>query len=159
MADSNEVYVSEEGLKKMKADLHRLKHEERPKIVAEIKRAREMGDLSENAEYHAAKEVQTHIERQIADLEFKLSRVKVIKRDEVAKGKAYLFAKVTVVDVDDEDDEETYTLVPPDEIDVANNHISIESPIGVGLRGKEVGDIAEIQVPAGTIKFKITRIE
>lgn len=159
MVDSNEVYVSEEGLEKMKVELHRLKHEERPKIVAEIKRAREMGDLSENAEYHAAKETQTHIERQISDLEFKLSRVKVIKRDEVAKGKAYLFAKVTVVDVDDEDDEEVYTLVPPDEVDIDNNHISIESPIGVGLRGKEVGDIAEIQAPAGTIKFKITKIK
>lgn len=158
MGNSNEVYVSEEGLEKMKKELHHLKYTKRPEIVGEIKRAMEMGDLSENAEYHAAKEAQTHIERQIADLEFKLSRIKVIKRDEVAKGKAYLFAKVTIVDLDD-DEEETYTLVSPEETDVANNCISIESPIGIGLRGKEVGDVVDIKVPAGILKYKITKIE
>ncbi|MCK5125329.1 MAG: transcription elongation factor GreA [candidate division Zixibacteria bacterium] len=158
MGNSNEVYVSEEGLEKMKAELHLFKYTKRPEIVAEIKRAMEMGDLSENAEYHAAKETQTHIERKIADLEFKLSRIKVIKRDEVAKGKAYLFAKVTIVDLDD-DEEETYTLVSPEETDLENNCISIESPIGLGLRGKEVGDKVKIKVPAGTLKYKITKIE
>ncbi|MEZ5357457.1 MAG: transcription elongation factor GreA [Candidatus Zixiibacteriota bacterium] len=158
MGNSNEVYVSEEGLEKMKQDLHHLKYTKRPEIVAEIKRAMEMGDLSENAEYHAAKEAQTHIERQIAELEFKLSRVKVIRRDDVAKGKAYLFAKVTIVDLDD-DEEETYTLVSPEETDIKNNCISIESPIGKGLRGKEVGDVVDIKVPAGVLKYKITKIE
>ncbi len=155
---SNEVYVSEEGLEKMKTDLHFLKYTKRPEIVAEIKRAMEMGDLSENAEYHAAKEAQTHIERQIADLEFKLSRIKVVKRDEVAKGKAYLFAKVTLIDLDD-DEEETYTLVSPEETDIEKNCISIESPIGVGIRGKEAGDEVEIKVPAGVLRYKIKKVE
>lgn len=158
MGESNYIYVSEEGLEKMKADLHKLKYEDRPTIVAEIKRARELGDLSENAEYHAAKEAQTHIERQISELEFKLSRVKVVKRDEVAKGKAYLFAKVTVVDLDD-NEEEVYTLVPAEETDIEKNHISIESPIGEGLRGKAPGDVVNISVPAGTIRYKITKID
>jgi transcription elongation factor GreA len=158
MAESNSIHMSEEGYEKLKADLHKLKFVERPRIVAEIKIAREFGDLSENAEYHAAKEAQTHIERNIAELEFKLSRALVVKKDDVVKGKAYLFAKVTLVDIDD-DEEEIYTLVPAEESDPDKNHISVKSPIGQGLLGKEVGDVVEIKVPAGVLKYKITKIE
>jgi transcription elongation factor GreA len=158
MAESNSIHMSEEGYEKLKADLHKLKFVERPRIVAEIKKAREFGDLSENAEYHAAKEAQTHIERNIAELEFKLSRALVVKKDDVVKGKAYLFAKVTLVDIDD-DEEEIYTLVPAEESDPDKNHISVKSPIGQGLLGKEVGDVVEIKVPAGVLKYKITKIE
>ena len=158
MAESNSIHMSEEGYEKLKADLHKLKFVERPRIVSEIKKAREFGDLSENAEYHAAKEAQTHIERNIAELEFKLSRARVVKKDDVIKGKAYLFAKVTLIDIDD-DEEEVYTLVPAEESEPDKNHISVKSPIGQGLLGKEVGDVVEIKVPAGVLKYKITKIE
>lgn len=159
MTDSSPIHMSKEGYEKLKADLHRMKYTERPAIVAEIKRAMEMGDLSENAEYHAAKEAQTHIERAIAELEFKLSRAKVVNRDDVVKGKAYLFAKVTVIDLDDDEEEETYTLVSPEETKPEENHISIKSPIGQGLLGKQVGDEVAIDVPAGVLRYKITKIE
>jgi len=158
MTDSGPLHMSEQGFEKLKTELHKLKYTDRPAIVAEIKRAMEMGDLSENAEYHAAKEAQTHLERTIAELEFKLSRAKIVKKEDVVQGKAYMFAKVTVVDVDD-DEEEVYTLVSPEETNLDLNHISIKSPIGQGLLGKEVGDEVTIKVPAGTLKYKITKIE
>lgn len=157
MSDSGPVHVSADGLKKMKEELHRLKFTDRPGIVAEIKRAREMGDLSENAEYHAAKEAQGHIERKISDIEFKLTRIIVINKEDVVKGKAYLFAKVTVEDLDD-GEVEIYTLVSAEETDLDKGHISIKSPIGQGLLGGEVGDVVEIKVPAGIMKYKITKI-
>lgn len=158
MESSGPFYMSEEGYEKLKAELHKLKYTDRPAVVEEIKKAREHGDLSENAEYDAAKEAQTHLERQIGELEFKIAYAKIVKRDEVAKDKAYLFAKVTVVDLDD-DEEEVYTLVSPEETDPDTNHISIKSPIGQGLLGKKVGDEVSIKVPAGTLKYKITKIE
>jgi transcription elongation factor GreA len=158
MTDSGHIHMSEEGYEKLRADLHKLKFVERPRIVAEIKKAREFGDLSENAEYHAAKEAQSHLERSIAELEFKLARAKVIKREEVIKGKAYLFAVVTLVDIDD-GEEEVYTLVPPEESNPDKNHISVKSPIGQGLLGRQVGDEVEIRVPAGVLKYRITKID
>ena len=151
-------YMSEEGLEKLKAELHKLKYTDRPAVVEEIKKAREHGDLSENAEYDAAKEAQTHVERQIGELEFKIAHARVIKRDEVAKDKAYLFAKVTVVDLDD-DEEEEYTLVAPDEAAPDKNHISIKSPVGQGLLGKGIGEKVTIQVPAGKLQYKIIDIK
>lgn len=157
--DSGEpIYMSEEGYEKLKAELHRLKYTDRPGIVHEIKKARELGDLAENAEYHAAKEAQGLLERQISELEFKIAHARVIKRDEVSKDKAYLFARVTVVDLDG-DEEEIYTLVPPEESNPDGSHISIKSPIGQGLLGKQVGDEVTIQVPAGLLRYKITKIE
>ena len=155
---SGPFYMSEEGYEKLKAELHKLKYTDRPAVVSEIKKAREHGDLSENAEYDAAKEAQSHLERQIGELEYKIAHAKIIKRDEVAKDKAYLFAKVTVIDLDD-DEEEIYTLVAPDETNPDQNHISIKSPIGQGLLGKGVGEEVTIKVPAGTLKYKITKIE
>jgi transcription elongation factor GreA len=158
MDQTGPFYMSEEGYEKLKSELHKLKYTDRPAVVEEIKKAREHGDLSENAEYDAAKEAQTHLERQIADLEFKIAHAKVVKRDEVNKDKAYLFARVTVVDLDD-DEEEIYTLVAPDEANPDKNHISIKSPIGQGLLGKKPGDEVTIKVPAGTLNYKITNIE
>lgn len=158
MDNPGPIYMSEEGFEKLKAELHRLKYTDRPAVVAEIKKAREHGDLAENAEYDAAKETQTLVERQIADLEFKIAHARVVKKDEVAKDKAYLFASVTVVDLDD-DEEEIYTLVPVEEADPDKNHISIKSPIGKGLLGKGVGEEVAIEVPAGTIRYRITKID
>ncbi|NOY87880.1 MAG: transcription elongation factor GreA [FCB group bacterium] len=151
------IYISKEGRLKLEAQLKQLKYEERPKIIAEIKRAMEMGDLSENAEYHAAKEAQTHIERKIAELQDKLSRVREIDTENIPDDKVYLFAKVLVKDLDDEE-EILYTVAPPDEVDVDNDIISVKSPIGAALLGKEVGDTVEVEIPAGKIKFEILKI-
>ncbi len=154
---NDRVRMSKAGVRKLEIELKRMKFEERPAIVAEIKRARELGDLSENAEYHAAKEKQTHIERKISEIEYKLSQVEILDTDNIPDDKVYLFAKVLVEDVDDGEQLE-YTIVPPDETDIDNDVISVHSPIGKGLLGKAVGEIAEFQVPRGTMKYKILKI-
>ncbi len=154
---SEPEYMSKDGIIKLEAELKRLKFTERPRVVAEIKRTRELGDLSENAEYHAAKEEQTHLERKIADIEFKLSKVQLLDTDAISSDKAYLFAKVLVKDKSDGEEIE-YTLAPPDEADVDNDIISVKSPVGKALLGKEVGDVVDIQVPAGKIQYEVVRI-
>ena len=154
---SDPVYLSKEGRIKLEAELKRLKFEERPRIVAEIKRAREMGDLSENAEYHAAKEAQGHLERKVAELSDKLSRVRTVDTDQISSDKVYLFARVLVKDLEDGEEIE-YTIAPADESDVDNDIISVESPIGAGLLGKAVGDIAEIKIPVGVMRYEILKI-
>jgi len=154
---SEPIYLSKEGRLKLEAELKRLKFDERPKLVAEIKRAREMGDLTENAEYHAAKEAQTHLERQIADLQYKLSRVRTVDSDRIPDDKVYLFAKVLVKD-QSTGEEILYTVVPPDETDIDNDIISVKSPIGAAMLGKVVGDVVEITVPAGLLKYEILKI-
>ncbi len=150
-------YMSKEGLRKMEAELKRLKFKERPKLVAEIKRTMELGDLSENAEYHAAKEAQTHLERKIADMEYKLSRTRILETDDIPSDKVYLLAKVLVKDVSDGEEIE-FTIAPPEETDVDNDVISVKSPIGSALLGKAVGDTVQVQVPAGTIEYEIIKI-
>lgn len=151
------IYVSKEGLLKMEQELRRLKFEERPKIVAEIKRTRELGDLSENAEYHAAKEAQVHLERKIGEMELRLSRVQSVDTSNIPDDKAYLYAKVTVKDHSN-GEEIVYTLVSQDEADVDLDIISIKSPVGSALLGKAVGETVEIQVPAGKIKYEVIKI-
>lgn len=151
------VYLSKAGRIKLEGELRRLKFEERPGIVAEIKRAKELGDLSENAEYHAAKEAQGHLERKIAQLEDKLSRVRTVDTDAIPDDKVYLFAKVLVRDLDDGEEIE-YTVVPPEEADVDNDVISVKSPIGQGLLGKAEGEKVSITIPAGTLNYEIVRI-
>jgi transcription elongation factor GreA len=117
----------------------------------------ELGDLSENAEYHAAKEAQTHIERKLAELEDKLSRVRSVDIDKIPSDKVYLFARVLVKDLRDNDEIE-FTIVPPDEADVDNDVISVKSPIGQALLGHAVGDVVEFTVPAGPVKYEILKI-
>ena len=154
---SDHIYLSRDGRLKMEAELKRLKFEERPRIISEIKRAKELGDLSENAEYHAAKEAQVHIERKISEIEDKLSRVRTLDVDKIPNDKVYLFSRVLVKDK--RDGEETlYTVVPADEADVDNDVISVKSPIGAALLGKTLGDVVEITVPAGKITYEILRI-
>lgn len=154
---SEPIYMSKEGLLKLEAKLKRLKYEDRPKVVAEIKRTRELGDLSENAEYHAAKEAQGHLERKISELELRFTRVQSVDTSKIPDDKVYLYAKVTVKDLSD-GEEILYTLVSPDEADVDNDIISIKSPVGAALMGNAVGDKVEINVPAGTIKNEIVKI-
>ncbi len=153
----SQQYISREGRQRLEAELHTLKFTERPKIVAEIKRTRELGDLSENAEYHAAKEAQRHLERKISELEQKIARSQVIDTSQIPSDKVYLFATVVVRDTDD-GEEITYKVVPADEADVDNDIISVASPIGKGLLGKSVGEIAEIPIPAGILRYEIIDI-
>jgi len=154
---NDKKYISKEGRRKLEEELKRLKYTDRPAIVSEIKRAREMGDLSENAEYHAAKESQGHLERKISELEFTLSQVQMIDASEIPSDKVYLFASVKLKDLSD-GEELTYTIVPAEEADVDRDMISVSSPIGAGLLGKAIGETAEIEVPAGTLKYEIIDI-
>lgn len=154
---SDHIYLSKDGRIKMEAELKKMKFEERPRIIAEIKRAMELGDLSENAEYHAAKEAQRHIERKIAEIEDKLSRVRTVDVDKIPNDKVYLFSRVLVKDQRN-GEEILYTIAPADEADVDNDIISVKSPIGAGLLGKAIEDLVEIQVPAGLLKYKILKI-
>lgn len=155
--NSEPIYLSKDGRIKLEAELKRLKFEERPRIVSEIKRAREMGDLSENAEYHAAKEAQGHLERKVAELEDKLSRVRTVDADQIPSDKVYLFARVLVKDLEDGEEIE-YTIAPADEADVDNDIISVKSPIGAGLLGKAVGETAEIKIPVGVLRYEVLKI-
>lgn len=150
-------YISKEGRARLEKELKRLKYTDRPAIVAEIKRAREMGDLKENAEYHAAKEAQGHLERKISELELTLSQVQMIDTSEIPSDKVYLFASVKLKDLSD-GEELTYTIVPVEEADIDRDMISVSSPIGAGLLGKAIGETAEIEVPAGTLKYEIIDI-
>ena len=151
------TYMSKDGIVKLEKELKRLKFEKRPEIVAEIKRTRELGDLSENAEYHAAKEAQGHLERKIADLEDSLSRAHPIDKDKIPTDKVYLFAKVLLKHVADGDTIE-YTIVPPEEADIDEDMISIKSPIAAALLGKSEGDTVEIKIPAGSVTYEILKI-
>ncbi len=155
--DRKPVYLSKDGLRKLEVELKKLKTQDRRQIISEIKRARELGDLSENAEYHAAKEAQTHIERKIAELEDKLSRARTLDTDNIPSDKAYIFAKVTVKDLK-KGFEIEYTLVPPDEADVDNDMISTKSPVGAALLGKGIGEKIDIKVPAGLLQYEIIKI-
>ena len=156
MADDT-VYMTEEGLEDLKEELHRLRTEERSRIADEIAEARAKGDLSENAEYDAAKEEQGKLEARIAEIEDTIARARVVDESTVDDSKAYILSNVTVENLDT-GDEQTYTLVSEQEADVANGKISVESPIGEGLLGKEEGDEVEIEVPAGTVRLKIAEI-
>ena len=154
---SNRVPMTREGHDKLEAELHRLKAVERPENVKEIETARAHGDISENAEFHAAKEKQSHIAGRIRLVEDRLARAQVIdptgaSADEVRFG-------VTVVLLDSETDEEkTYQIVGEDESDAANGRISITSPIARALLGKGVDDSVTVRVPKGVREFEIREI-
>lgn len=152
------VYLTPEGREKMLEELKRLKAVDRRQIVAEISRARDHGDLSENAEYHAAKEKQVFIERKISELEEKARRIKVIDASEVETDRAYLLCMVRVQDCKS-GEEILYQLVSPEEADFDLDRISIESPVGRGLLGKARGETVKIQIPAGVLKYKILSID
>lgn len=157
MADDKTVYMTEEGLEELKEELHRLRTKERSRIADEIAEARAKGDLSENAEYDAAKEEQGKLESRIAEIEDTIARARVVDESTVDDSKAYILSDVTVENLDS-GDEHTFTLVSEQEANVSENKISIESPIGKGLLGKEQGDEVAIDVPAGTVHLKIVDI-
>jgi len=152
------LVVSREGLNKMRAELEHLQKVERPAISAAIAQARGLGDLSENAEYHSAKERQALIEARINQLQHDIARAEVIDPSQVAQGVVVFGRTVRVKDLDD-GSEETFTLVGPHETDIDTGKISVESPIGRGLLGKKPGDRVEIKVPAGTIRYQVLALE
>ncbi|MFN7312021.1 MAG: transcription elongation factor GreA [Bacteroidota bacterium] len=150
-------YVSKEGWEKMQKELHELKFVQRPFISKQIADARDKGDLSENAEYHAAKEDQGLLEARIAQLEDLITRTRIIDETKLDTSKAMMLSKVKVKNLTT-NKEMIYTLVSDSEADFKTGKISIKSPIGAGLMGKKVGEIAEVNAPAGTIKFEIIDI-
>ena len=150
--------MTAEGFRALEAELKILKSEERPAVIAAIAEARAHGDLSENAEYHAAKERQSYIEGRVAELEDKLARADVIDTSKLRGATVKFGAKVTVTD---EDTEETfiYKIVGEDEADVSAGKISITSPIARAMIGKEEGESAEVSAPGGAKTFEIVSIE
>jgi len=148
-------YYSKEGYKKLKQELEELL-KEKPKIAQRIADARELGDLSENSEYHAAREALAMLEMKIHQLQETLANARVLKED-LDPDLALILSTVTFENLDT-GQEFTYTLVSPAEADFANKKVSIEAPIGKALLGKRVGDEFEIQVPAGTMRVKIKKI-
>tara|TARA_B100001059_G_C17678459_1_gene498328 strand:- start:127 stop:624 length:498 start_codon:yes stop_codon:yes gene_type:complete len=154
---SNVSYYTPEGLRKLKDELVHLEQVERPRVSQEIADARDKGDLSENAEYHAAKEEQSLLETKIAKLKNVVAHARIIDESQIDASKALIQSLVKIKNVAN-DMEFTYRLVADSESDIRGGKLSVNSPIGKGLLGKEVGDIAEIQVPAGIMKFEILEI-
>ena len=154
---SEVAYYSDEGLKKLRDELEKMEHVERPRVTKEIADARDKGDLSENAEYHAAKEEQSMLEYKIAQLKNTLSKARLIDESLLDTSKVLALSKVKIKNLDNKKEFE-YTLVADAVSDLSQGKLSVSSPIGKGLLGKEVGDVTEIQVPNGVMKFEILKI-
>jgi transcription elongation factor GreA len=151
------VPMTPNGYQKLREELERLLKVDRPKNIKDIAEARAHGDLSENAEYHAAKERQSFIVGKIQELKTKLALAEVIDPSRINQSKVAFGAKVKVLDIE-ADEEYVFTLVGADEADVRNGKISINSPVGRALLGKEVGDTAIIKAPARTMEYEILEI-
>jgi len=154
---SNVSYYTAEGLKNLKAELNQLRDIERPKASQDIAEARDKGDLSENAEYDAAKEAQGLLEMRISKMEATLANARLIDESQLDTSKVLVLSTVKLKNQTN-GMEMKYTLVAESEADLKTGKISVNSPIGKGLLGKEVGDVAEITVPNGTMKFDILEI-
>jgi transcription elongation factor GreA len=150
-------YYSAEGLKKLKEELIQLEQVERPRVTVEIADARDKGDLSENAEYHAAKEEQSHLEFKIAKLKNVISSARILDESQLDTSKVLIHSNVVIKNTAN-GMEFKYRLVADSETDVRNGKLSVNSPIGKGLLGAKVGDISEIEVPSGVMKFEIIAI-
>ncbi len=155
MAGTN--YVTQETFEKMQAELHTLKSVDRPAASAAIAEAREKGDLKENAEYDAAKEAQGLLEAKINTLEAALNSARILDASTIDTSRVSILTKVTLTNVATKKSV-TYQIVSESEADLKAGKISVTSPIGSGLLGKTVGDVAEVKVPAGLLKFKIEAI-
>ncbi len=151
------TYYREEGLENLKKELDHLIRVERPSLSKQIAEARDKGDLSENAEYHAAKEAQGMLELKISKLQELVRNARIIDESKLDASKVLLLSTVVIKNLKN-GTEMKYTLVPEQEADMKAAKISVTSPIAKGLLGKEVGDTANIKVPAGTIPFKIIEI-
>lgn len=156
MSNQN-VYLTPDALDRIKEELQFLRTKERARIAGEIAEARAQGDLSENAEYDAAKEEQGHIEARIAKLEETISSARMVDEKQIDASKARILSTVRVKNMGTKQ-EQAFTLVASQEADVTSGKISVTSPIGKGLLGSAIGDVVEIKVPAGKIKMKVIGI-
>jgi transcription elongation factor GreA len=150
-------YITKETLEQMKSELQHMKGVERPAASRAIAEAREKGDLKENAEYDAAKEAQGLLEAKIALLEGQIASARIVDESTIDTSKVSILTKVKVINLNTKK-EVTYKIVSEKEADLKAGKISITSPIGRGLLGKKVGEVAEVQAPAGMIKFKVEDI-
>ena len=153
----NVSYYTPEGYAKLKAELEHMKTVERAHVIKQIAEARDKGDLSENAEYDAAKEAQGMLELRIAKLEETLASARVVDASQVDNSKVLILSTVRIRNQQN-GKEVTYTLVAQNEANIAQGKISVDSPIGKGLLGKSVGEVAEIKVPSGTMHFEVLEI-
>ena len=151
------IYLSQEGYDNLKTELQTLKSVDRPRVINQISEARDKGDLSENAEYDAAKEAQGLLEARISKLENDVANARVLDHEDMDTSTVHLLTKVTIKNMAS-GMEMTYAIVSEAEADLAAKKISVTSPIGKGLLGKAVGDIADIEVPNGIIHFEIIKI-
>ena len=152
------IYLSQKGYDNLKAELKLLKSVDRPRVINQISEARDKGDLSENAEYDAAKEAQGLLEARIAKLENDVANARVLDHEDMDTSTVHLLTKVTISNTAN-GMEMTYAIVSESEADLAAKKISVTSPIGKGLLGKAIGDIADIEVPNGIMHFKIIDIQ
>lgn len=150
-------YVTEEGLKKLQEELHQLKTKERPSISRQIAEARDKGDLSENAEYDAAKDAQGHLELKISKLEALVRNSKIVDASKIDTSKVSILSKVKIKNATT-GKTMIYWIVPETEANLKEGKISVDSPIARGLLGKKVGEKTDVQVPAGKISFEIISI-
>lgn len=157
MSKRKKVYLTKEGLEELKEELHFLRTKERTRISNEIAEARAHGDISENAEYDAAKEAQGKLEAKISKLEDTIARARLIDEKQIDTSKAYILSNVTIKNLKT-DSTQTYQLVSEQEADISENRISVDSPIGKSLLGKAIGDVVEVNVPAGTVEFEVMDI-
>ncbi len=148
------IYMSEQGYNDLKNELEHLKSVERPRVINDIATAREKGDLSENAEYHAAKDEQAHLEDKILKLEDSFARARIMDNSKIDTSKAIMLSNVTIKNVKT-GMEITYQLVSHAEANVKMKKISVDSPIGKGLLGTKVGDVVDIKIPSGIIEFEV----
>lgn len=151
-------YVTADGLKKMKEELARLEGEERPKVIQQIAEARDKGDLSENAEYDAAKEAQSHLETKIAQLKLQIAESRVLDASKIDTTQVQILTKVTIKNTKN-NAQMAYSIVPETEANLKAGKIAVSTPIAQGLIGKKVGELAEVKVPAGVMTFEIVKIE
>lgn len=154
---SDITYYTEQGLKALKDELHQLETFERPKVSQQIAEARDKGDLSENAEYDAAKEAQGLLEMKISQLKTLISTARVLDDSDMDTSKVLILSKVKIKNLKN-GMEVQYTLVAENEANLKEKKISVDSPIGKGLLGHSVGDIADVQTPGGIIQFEIIEI-
>lgn len=157
MGDNGKVYLTRERLVELEKELRELKIHGRADIAQKIAEARGHGDLSENAEYEAAKEAQEHLEMRISRVEEMLSRTQIIDSSELPNDKVYILSVVTLEDQKTKEIVE-YRLVSAEEADFERNKIAVTSPLGKSLMGKKLGETAELKVPAGSIRYKILNI-
>ena len=157
MENAKEILMTKEGLEKLENELEELKVVRRKEVAEKIKQALAFGDLSENSEYDEAKNEQAQVEARIAQIEGMLKVARVVDNDSISTDAVSVGTRVKLLDVEFEEEEE-YAIVGSSEADPSQNRLSYESPVGKSLLGKKVGDVVEVEVPAGKIQFKVLDI-